>query len=78
MLKSINYDWKQPIAYFFINNSCTGLDLQNTIFAVITCIQNTSLKVRVLTSDQGSNFTSFSITMNVLCERPFFFFILCI
>jgi len=73
MLRSINYDWKQPIAYFFINNSCTGIHLQNTIFAVITRIQKTSLNIRVLTSDQGSNFTSFSKTMNVSCERPFFF-----
>lgn len=73
MLRSINYNWKQPVAYFFINNSCSGLHLQNTIFAVISRIQKTSLKIRVLTSDQGSNFTSFAKTMNVSCERPFFY-----
>lgn len=73
MLRNINYDWKQPIAYFFINNSCTGIHLQNIIFAVITRIQKTSLKIRVLTSNQGLNFTSFSKTMNVPCKRPFFY-----
>jgi len=73
MLRSINYDWKQPIAYYFINNSFTGLHLQNTIFSVITRIKKTSLNIRVLTSDQGSNFTSFAKTMNVSCERPFFY-----
>jgi len=48
---------------FFINNSITGLHLQNTIFAVITRIQKTSINNRALTTDQGTNFTSFSKTM---------------
>jgi len=36
MIRSLNYRWKQLVAYYFINNSCTGITLQNTIFAVIS------------------------------------------
>lgn len=48
MIRSLNYKWKQPVAYFFINNSCTGIDLQNTIFAVISRLQSISLNVKVI------------------------------
>lgn len=73
MLRSLNYDWKQPVAYFFINNSCSGITLQNKIFAVISRIQSTSLIVKVVTTDQGSNFVSFASKMHVSKERPYFY-----
>lgn len=73
MIRSLNYKWKQPVAYFFINNSCTGMALQNTIFAVISRLQSISLNIKVLTTDQGSNFYSFANKMHVSIERPYFF-----
>lgn len=45
MIRSLNYKWKQPVAYFFINNSCTGMALQNTIFAVIYRLRSISLNI---------------------------------
>lgn len=73
MLRSLNYDWKQPVAYFSINNSCSGITLQNTIFAVISRIQSTSLIVKVVTTDQGSNFVSLASKMHVSKECPYFY-----
>lgn len=73
MLRSLNHEWKQPVAYYFINNSCSGIDLQNTIFDVITKLQSISINIKAVTTDQGSNFTSFANTMNVSSQRPFFF-----
>lgn len=72
MLRGLNYNWKQPVAYYFIKNSCTGLKLQNTIFAVISKIQSISLNIRVLTNDQGSNFIGFAKKMNVSSTSLFF------
>lgn len=73
MVRSLNYKWKQPVAYYFINNSCTGIPLQNTIFAVISRLQSISVNIRVFTTDQGSNFYSFANKMYVTSERPYFF-----
>lgn len=73
MIRSLNYKWKQPVAYFFINNSCTGIALQNTVFAVISRLQSISLNIKVFTTDQGSNFYSFAEKMHVSIERPYFF-----
>jgi len=61
------------VAYYFINNSCTGIPLQNTIFAVISRLQSISVNIRVLTTDQGANFYSFANKMYVTSERPYFF-----
>lgn len=58
---------------FFINNSCSRIHLQNTIFAVVSLIQSTSLNIKVLTTDQGSNFTNFASKMNVTSERLYFY-----
>jgi len=72
MIRGLKFPWKQPIAYFFVHNSCTGFALQNTIFAVINRLQSTPLNIRVLTTDQGSNFYAFAKSVNVSKERPFF------
>lgn len=71
MIRSLNYKWKQPVAYFFINNSCTGIALKNTVFAVISRLQSISLNIKVFTTDQGSNFYSFANKMHVSIKRPY-------
>lgn len=73
MVRSFNYKWKQPVAYYFINNSCTGIPLQNIIFAITSWLQSISVNIRVLTTDQGANFYSFANKMYVTSERPYFF-----
>jgi len=58
---------------FFINNSCTGISLQNTVFAVISRLQSISLNIKVFTTDQRSNFYYFANKMHVSIERTYFF-----
>jgi hypothetical protein len=53
MLKGINVNWKQPIAYFLVFSSCTGYDLQDIIISTIIKIQSTSLDIKVFTIDKG-------------------------
>jgi len=72
MIRGLKFPWKQPIAYYFVYNSCTGFTLQNTIFAVINRLHSTSLNIIFLTTDQGSNFYAFAKSVNVSKERPFF------
>lgn len=45
MIRELKFPWKQPIAYFFVHNSCTGFNLQNTIFAVINRLHCTPFKI---------------------------------
>jgi len=71
MIHGLKFPWKS-IAYFFVHNSFTGSSLQNTIFSTINRLYSTPLNVRVLTTDQGSNFYSFAKSVNVSEERPFF------
>lgn len=71
MIRGLKFPWKQPIAYYFVQNSCTGFTLHNTIFAVINRLHSTTLNIKVLT-DQGSNFYAFAKSVNVSKERPFF------
>lgn len=72
MIRGFKFPWKQPIAYFFVHNSFTGGSLQNTIFGIINRLHSTPLNIRVLITDQGSNFYAFVKSLNVSKERPFF------
>jgi len=35
MIRGINHNWKQPIAYFLVSSSCTGTDLKEIILTTI-------------------------------------------
>lgn len=72
MIRGINVNWKQPIAYFFVSNSCTGYDLQDIIFLSINKLFNIGLNVKCFITDMGSNFVNFSNNVNVTPDRPFF------
>lgn len=72
MIRGINCNWKQPIAYFFISNSCTGFDLQDIIFSSIFKLQNIKINVKAFISDMGSNFIGLSNKLQVSPERPYF------
>jgi len=58
MLRGINENWKQPIAYFLV--SCTGTDLKDIIMPTICRIQNIKLNIKAYVTDQSTNFVSFS------------------
>lgn len=60
MIRDININWKQPIAYFFVSGSCTGKDLQEIIIVTIQKLFNIGLNVKGFVTDMGSNFLSFS------------------
>lgn len=72
MIRGINYNWKQPIAYYLISNSCTGGDLNNIIVSTIRRLKNININVKAFVTDQGSNFINFSKINSVTPEEPYF------
>ncbi|XP_050539008.1 uncharacterized protein LOC126904238 isoform X3 [Daktulosphaira vitifoliae] len=72
MIRGINFDWKQPIAYYMVSSSCTGFELQDIIFTIIQKLFQFGLNVKAFVTDMGSNFVSFSNTVNVTPVRTFF------
>lgn len=72
MIRGIKYNWKQPIAYYLISNSCTGSDLNNIIFSTIRRLRNININVKAFVTDQGSNFINFTKINNVTPEEPYF------
>lgn len=72
MLRGINHNWKQPIAYFLISNSCSGNDLKDIIFSIITRLQNIKLNIKAFITDQGSNFSQFAKNLYVSPDKPYF------
>lgn len=46
VIRGINHNWKQPIAYFLVSNSCTGFELRDIILTTICRLQNIKLKTQ--------------------------------
>lgn len=72
MIRGINHNWKQPIAYFLVSSSCTGTDLKDIILTTICHLQNINLNIKAFVTDQGSNFTHLANDLYVSPDRPFF------
>ncbi|CAI6353718.1 unnamed protein product [Macrosiphum euphorbiae] len=72
MLRGINENWKQPIAYFHVSSSCTGTDLKDIIMSTICRLQNIKLNIKAFITDQGTNFVSFSKSFYVSPNKPYF------
>lgn len=72
MLRSINYNWKQPIASFLVSSSCSGIDLKDIIFSTICRLQNIKLNIKAFITDQGTNFVQFSKSLYVSPSKPYF------
>lgn len=72
MIRGINHNWKQPLAYYLISNSCTGSDSNNIIVFTIQKLKNININDKAFFTDQGSNFVNFSKINSVTPEEPYF------
>jgi len=68
MLRGINHNLKQLIAYFLVSSSCTGTDLKDIIFSMICRLQNIKLNIKAFVTYQGSNFTRLANDIYVSLE----------
>lgn len=55
MLKGIYYNWHQPLAYFFVHNTCSASKLKDLLYTVISKVNAIGLKVRIVISDMGAS-----------------------
>jgi hypothetical protein len=58
MARGIFENWKQPLAYVFLNTSCNVEQLKILLFEVIDNLRSLGFRVRGFISDVGSNFVS--------------------
>lgn len=72
MIRGLHDSWELPIAYFFVESSCTGYDLKNIIFFCISQLDSISINVKVMISNSGPNFQKFEDTMKITHETPYF------
>ena len=64
--------WKQPIAFYFVNNSCDSLTLQEIIASVKGHIEKIGLNVIGIVSNMQSNFLKLASLLGVCQQRRYF------
>jgi len=74
MVAGLKTYWRQAFSYFFVQNAMPSERMQSLIFEALDKLKNIGLKVLVISSDQGSNFTSTINQLGVSKEQPFFWF----
>ena len=72
MARGIIDNWKQPIAYYLVNESCDSIVLKDIISEAILHLESMGLMVVGIVSDQGSNFIKFNHEMGVTVDKPYF------
>lgn len=73
LARGINSNWKQPVAYFFVSDSCPVSDLREMLHTIVNNLSYSGLKVRAFITDQGSNFYKLQKDLGVTIETPYFF-----
>jgi hypothetical protein len=72
MARGITTNWKQPIAYYLVNESCPSVIVKEKLLEVITKISSIGLKVHCVISDLGSNFQKLLKELGVGVTKPWF------
>lgn len=73
IVKGIYNNWKQPLAYFFVHETCPPDILQNIVERIITKLFDIGLKVRVLVNDMGSSNIKVCNNFNIKEDNPVFY-----
>lgn len=72
MIRGICNNWKQPLAYFFVNSSFSAHKLKTIIPQAIAKLQSAGLEVLAFISDMGGNFKQTAKFLGVIDDDPFF------
>lgn len=70
IIRGMNYDWKQPISYYLISNSCTCSILNNILISTIRKLNSINTHVKAFITDQGQIFKIFLKTIMFLQTNP--------
>jgi hypothetical protein len=72
MLRGITETWKQPVAYYLVNESSNSAMVKEKLFQILKKMESIGLKVVAVVSDLGSNFQKFIRDLGVTPTRPWF------
>lgn len=71
MARGVSVSWKQPVAYFLVNESCPADDMHYIICRVIEKLVEIGLNAVGFISDQGSNFIKLTSKLGATTENIF-------
>ena len=74
MARGITSNWKQPLGYYLVHESCPSSILKTKLFEIIGQITSIGLQVRAIISDLGSNFQKLLREMNITPTAPWFMY----
>lgn len=74
MLRGLASNWKQPLSYFLTSSTCKMTDVKQLLFACLSKIHDLGLIVKVVISDQGSNFQQLAGDLGINTSYPYFKF----
>ena len=72
MARGLIDNWKQPLAYFLVNESCSSDKVHEKLVEVIDKVEGIGLDVAAVVCDIGSNFQKLQREMGVTPEKPWF------
>ena len=74
MARGIKDNWKQPIGYLLVNESCPSEKLQAKLYEMIDTLTAVGLHVVTIISDLGSNFQKLLTHLKVTPQQPWFIY----
>ena len=72
MVRGLALNWKQPVGYVLTQSACNGQTVFTLLCECLDILFDIGLDVKVIISDQGSNFTQMTGRLGVTIEKPFF------
>ena len=72
MVRGLLYNWRQPVAYFLVTESCGPTQLHTILDDALLHLESLGLNVVSVVSDQGSNFLKLVASLGVSPYHPYF------
>ncbi len=72
MVRGLARDWKQAVGFVFSQSACSADALLKLVLNCFDELRAVGLNVKVIVSDQGSNFYSMTSSLRITVEKPYF------
>ena len=72
MVRGLSMNWKQSDGYVLTHSPCKGDTLPNILYQFLDKLREIGLPVKLVFSDQGSNFQNFVSPLHVSIKIPYF------
>ena len=72
MARGLIDNWKQPLAYYLVNESCSSEKVREKLEEIIEKVEGIGLEVAAVVCDIGSNFQKLQREMGVTAKEPRF------